>query len=65
MLTRHSINDLFSIVGINIEYRCTCGVLLVSHPLIGTGHPRMETAFDQHMINVLETQWVHQFYQEV
>ena len=54
------------VIGLCIEHRCTCGVLLAIDSTSPTAILSfdIEAAFDKHLIGVLETQWVKQFYQE-
>ena len=66
----HKPNMPYLTSGLRGEVRCTCGVLLVGFPIMPKQlslPPMVEVvqALDKHLIGVLETQWVRQFYQEV
>ena len=52
------------IIGLCSEVRCSCGVLLITWHTTTTSVLNVNDAFDQHLIGVLEAQWVKQFYQE-
>lgn len=61
---RHQINDSPHEEGYILCIRCTCGSLLVASTLGLIQRTDVETAFDKHLIGILEAQWVKQFYQE-
>jgi hypothetical protein len=68
MAIKHGVNEIALVeqpmhLHSRAEIRCLCGALIYNGPLLGISPESLESAYDKHMIGILEYAWVRQFYQ--